>query len=69
VKAKPRGGAAERDFLHRLNERRALKLMALGLGTPQDERRWARAAGLPVAELRRRSSGAKAALAALLGGP
>lgn len=45
----------ERDFLHRLSERRALKLMWLGVGTPEDERRWGRAAGLPVAELRARA--------------
>jgi hypothetical protein len=45
----------ERDALHRLHERVALKLMAAGAGTPEDERRWARAAGLPVAELRARA--------------
>jgi hypothetical protein len=47
--------SAGRDWLHRLHERRAVKLMALDAGTPEDERRWARAAGLPVAELRARA--------------
>lgn len=54
MKTKPRS-TTERDVLHRLNERRALRLMALGAGTPEDERRWARLAGLPVAELRARA--------------
>jgi len=56
VKNKPRT-TTERDTLHRLNESRALKLMRLGAGTPEDERRWARAAGLSVAELRARAAG------------
>jgi hypothetical protein len=47
---------SSRDLGHQLHERRALKLMAVGAGTPERERRWARAAGLPVAELRRRAS-------------
>jgi hypothetical protein len=51
VKNKPRT-TTERD---RLAESRALKLMRLGVATPEDERRWARAAGLTVAELRRRA--------------
>jgi hypothetical protein len=45
----------ERDWHHRLHERVALKLIAVGAGTPERERRWARNAGLPVAELRRRA--------------
>jgi hypothetical protein len=45
-----------RDAMHRLVERRALKLMRLGVGTREDERRWARDAGLPVAELRSRAA-------------
>jgi hypothetical protein len=49
---------AERDAMHRIVERRALKLMRLGVGTPEDQRRWARDAGLPVAELRKRSEDA-----------
>jgi hypothetical protein len=45
----------ERDNGNALAERRAIKLMRIGVGTPEDERRWARAAALPVAELRRRA--------------
>jgi hypothetical protein len=48
--------ARHRGFLELLKERRARKLMGLGVGTPEDERRWARNAGLPVAELRRRAN-------------
>jgi hypothetical protein len=47
-----------RDLGHELAERRALKLMRIGVGTPTDERRWARAARLPVAELRARAKAA-----------
>lgn len=50
--------AGERDFLALLHEKRAIKLMRFGGWTPEDERRWARLAGLPVAELRRRAKAA-----------
>jgi hypothetical protein len=46
----------ERDNVDRIAERVALKLMRIGVGTPEDERRWARECRLPVAELRHRAA-------------
>jgi hypothetical protein len=56
MRRRPNATPARRDWLDRLRERRGLKLMRLGLGTPADERRWARECRLPVAELRRRAA-------------
>ena len=47
---------AERDWLDHLRERRAVKLMRLGAGSPAKERRWAHGCRLPVAELRARAT-------------
>jgi hypothetical protein len=53
---KTKQAATERDNVDRIAERYALKLMRLGVGTPDEERRWARACRLPVAELRARAA-------------
>jgi hypothetical protein len=57
MRAKPHNPAG-RDPLQRLHGRRALKLLAVEVGTPESERRWARLAGVPVEELRRLAKGA-----------
>jgi len=56
--ARVREAPTERDWLDDLRERRAIKLIALGAGTPTRVRRWARDCGLTEDELRERGRAA-----------